>query len=160
MSEVGGRVYDFTLNGCQPRAWPCSYIYTLYVYTQEFCRTRCRVQFVALPSRTVCLGVGVGECAGMLTPGRGWEMVIGEHTHTCVGVCVCVCSVCLARGEGMRPSVCRINIIKGNFQSAAAVTREGARAAHAAATTSGHRRRCRLHSRTMTPPRHATGFGV
>jgi len=71
-----------------------------------------------------------------------------------MSVCVCVRSVCLARGEGVRPSVCRINIIKGNFQSAA-VTKEGARAAHASSATaaqaSNPRRRCRFHTRTTTP---------
>jgi len=68
LSVVGGRVYDSALNGCQLRAWPC----TVYIRTQEFCRTR-RVRFVALApfGRVRGLSRG-GECAGMLTPREGF----------------------------------------------------------------------------------------
>lgn len=116
----------------------------IYMRIREFCRT-CRVQFVALPAhRRVQPVPWEGGVCGHVNSRKGFGSVCTHYTHThkhinthtniqththIFTIYIYMCSVCLASGERVRPSVCRINIIKGNFQSAA-VTRR----AHASPT--------------------------
>jgi len=99
MSEVGGCVYDSVLNGCQPRAWPCSYTGILSYMQSSICRV------AGVPSRTACPVVG-GVC-GHVNSGKGLVSVYTHtHTHTYsqytfIYVCVCVCVACVWRvGRG------------------------------------------------------------